>query len=103
MIRPTKSDFLKAAKRGSVIPVVKDVRADRLTPIDAFYALKASYLLESAGGGSFGRWSFLGVEPVAGLRIEGRQVSWNDEDGERCNSRRRLGGSDSTFTVLTRS
>ncbi len=83
MIRPTKSDFLKAAKRGSVIPVVKDVQADRLTPIDAFYALKASYLLESAGGGNFGRWSFLGVEPVAGLRIEGKQVSWSDEDGER--------------------
>jgi len=83
VIRPSRIDFLKAARRGSIVPLVKDVAADRLTPIDAFYALKASYLLESAGGGSFGRWSFLGVEPVASLRIEGETVTWADEEGER--------------------
>ncbi len=83
MIRPTRADFLKAAKKGCIIPVVKDIAADRLTPIDAWYALGASYLLESAGGGAFGRWSFLGVEPVARLEINGTKVRWTDEDGER--------------------
>ncbi len=83
MIRPSRPDFVKAAKRGHVLPVVKDVVADRLTPIDAFYALGASYLLESAGGGAFGRYSFLGVETVASLRIEGEEVRWMDEEGTR--------------------
>jgi anthranilate synthase component 1 len=83
VIRPSRIDFLKAAKPGHVLPVVKDVSADRLTPIDAFYALGASYLLESAGGGAFGRYSFLGVERVAGLKIEGEEVEWADEEGVR--------------------
>ena len=83
MIRPSRLDFLKTAKKGCVIPVAKDVVADRLTPIDAWYSLGATYLLESAGGGSFGRWSFLGVEPVARLEIRGSKVLWSDEDGVR--------------------
>jgi anthranilate synthase component I len=83
VIRPSRVDFLKVAKRGHVLPVVKDVAADRLTPIDAFYALDASYLLESAGGGAFGRFSFLGVERVASLEIEGEEVKWSDEEGRR--------------------
>jgi anthranilate synthase component I len=83
VIRPSRVDFLKVAKRGHVMPVVKDVAADRLTPIDAFYALGASYLLESAGGGAFGRFSFLGVERVASLKIEGEEVQWSDEEGSR--------------------
>ncbi len=83
MIRPSRVDFIKSAKRGHVLPVVKDVAADRLTPIDAFYALGASYLLESAGGGAFGRYSFLGVETVASLVIRGEEVQWRDEEGAR--------------------
>jgi anthranilate synthase component I len=83
VIRPSRIDFLKTAKRGHVLPVVKDISADRLTPIDAFYVLGASYLLESAGGGAFGRYSFLGFERVAGLKIEGEEVEWSDEEGSR--------------------
>jgi len=83
VIRPSRVDFTKAAKKGHVVPVVKDVAADRLTPIDAFYALGASYLLESAGGGAFGRYSFLGVQRVASLKIEGDKVEWSDEEGQR--------------------
>ena len=83
MIRPSRLDFIKAAKPGHVLPVVKDVSADRLTPIDAFYALGASYLLESAGGGAFGRYSFLGVDIVARLEIDGHEVRVEDEDGGR--------------------
>jgi anthranilate synthase component 1 len=76
-------DFTRTAKRGHVLPVVKDIAADRLTPIDAFYALGASYLLESAGGGAFGRYSFLGVDRVASLKIEGEEIEWSDEEGKR--------------------
>jgi anthranilate synthase component 1 len=83
VIRPSRVDFTKTAKRGHVLPVVKDIAADRLTPIDAFYALGAAYLLESAGGGAFGRYSFLGVEKVASLTIRGEEVEWSDEEGLR--------------------
>ena len=71
MIRPSRLDFLKTARPGQLIPVLKKIPADRITAIDAYYALGASYLLESAGGGNFGRYSFLGVEPIATLTIEG--------------------------------
>ncbi len=72
MVRPSRVDYLKTARPGRVIAVVKEISADRLTPIDAFYALKASYLLESAErGAAIGRYSFLGVEPIARLTIEG--------------------------------
>ncbi|MDP3179809.1 MAG: hypothetical protein Q8M76_18005, partial [Spirochaetaceae bacterium] len=83
MIRPSRVDFLQMARAAHILPVVREMRADRLTPIDAFYALGASYLLESAAGGAFGRWSFLGVEPVARLAIRGEEVKISDEDGER--------------------
>src|SRR5512142_2469010 len=83
VIRPSRVDFMKTAKRGHVQPVVKDISAARLTPIDAFYALGACYLLESAGGGAFGRYSFLGVERVASLSIRGEEVEWKDEDGSK--------------------
>lgn len=68
MIRPSRVDFVKAARPGRVVAVALEMPADRLTTVDAFYALKASYLLESAErGSSVGRYSFLGVEPVARL------------------------------------
>jgi anthranilate synthase component 1 len=81
VIRPALEDFKKAARKGHIAPVVREMRADRLTPIDAYYALGASYLLESAAGSAFGRWSFLGVEPVARLTIQGDRVEIEDEDG----------------------
>ncbi|MEI6875876.1 MAG: chorismate-binding protein [Spirochaetota bacterium] len=71
MIRPSLADFLKNARSGLIVAIVREMPADRMTPIDAFYALGASYLLESAEGGSLGRYSFLGVEPVARLTVNG--------------------------------
>ncbi len=71
MIRPSRSDYLRSARQGHIVPVLKEIRADRITPIDALFALNGSYLLESAERGAFGRYSFLGCETILGLRIEG--------------------------------
>lgn len=63
----------RAARTGTVIPVVREVPADLVTPVGAFLALASSsqrsFLLESAEGGeTTGRWSFLGWDPVMTLR-----------------------------------
>jgi anthranilate synthase component 1 len=65
--------FERAARRGTVIPLVREVAADLVTPVGAFLALasssRRSFLLESAEGGeTTGRWSFLGWDPVMTLR-----------------------------------
>ncbi len=70
MIRPQKEDFLKIAKKDSVVAVVAELPSDLITPVDAYYATNASYILESAEGGSaVGRYSFLGIDPVVRLSI----------------------------------
>jgi anthranilate synthase component 1 len=72
MIRPLKESFLEKAKKGLRVPVVKELSSDSVTPVDVFYAVQASYLLESAEKGlQLGRYSFLGVEPSARIEIRG--------------------------------
>ncbi len=72
VIRPNKKDFLAVAKKDHVVAVVKELPSDLVTPVDAYYATSASYLLESAEKGSMiGRYSFLGIEPVIKLEIRG--------------------------------
>lgn len=79
MIRPLKESFLEKAKKGHRIPVVKEFSSDSVTPVDAFYAVNASYLLESAEKGlQLGRYSFLGVEPCARIEIRGNECIIDD-------------------------
>lgn len=74
MIRPNLDDFLKMAKKDNVVAVVKELPSDLITPVDAYYATSASYLLESAEKGStIGRYSFLGIDPVIRLEIRGEE------------------------------
>jgi anthranilate synthase component 1 len=74
MIRPLKADFAVTAKKGKVFPVMKELTSDQITPVDAYYASGASYLLESAERGmQLGRYSFLGVEPCARIEVNGNE------------------------------
>ncbi len=71
----------EAARRASVVPLVREVAADLLTPVGAYLALAAraerAFLLESASRGeSVGRWSFLGWDPVLTLRAG---LGWAEE------------------------
>src|SRR5713101_3856361 len=66
-------EFKELARRGTFVPVVKEIVADLLTPVSAFLKIAEhadySFLLESVEGGEHvGRYSFLGKDPFLILR-----------------------------------
>ena len=66
-------EFVELAKRGTFVPVVKEIVADLLTPVSAFLKIAEhsdyAFLLESVEGGEHvGRYSFLGKDPFLILR-----------------------------------
>jgi len=67
MIKPTYEQARQYEKDYAYIPVCKEVLADDITPILTLRKLAALdeqyFLLESAGGGNSGRYSFLGYHP----------------------------------------
>jgi anthranilate synthase component 1 len=69
-------EFKELARRGTFVPVCKEVVADMLTPVSAFLKIadRAShaFLLESVEGAEHvGRYSFLGKDPFLVLRSRG--------------------------------
>ncbi|MDD5686950.1 MAG: anthranilate synthase component I [Elusimicrobia bacterium] len=70
MYYPNLTEFIKLSKKGNLIPVYKEILADKETPVSAFLKIsegeegKYSYLLESIEGGEkWGEYSFLGNNP----------------------------------------
>lgn len=80
-ITPTSyEEFLSLAAEGTVVPLVKTVMADLLTPVSAFLRIERqsphAFLLESVEGGEkIARYSFLGCAPHTIVRARGNQVS----------------------------
>ena len=76
----TFDEFVDLAKRGTFVPVCKEIVADLLTPVSAFLKIAEhsdyAFLLESVEGGEHvGRYSFLGKDPFLILRArEGETV-----------------------------
>jgi len=69
----TLDEFIDLAKRGTFVPVCKEIVADLLTPVSAFLKVAEhsdhAFLLESVEGGEqVGRYSFLGKDPFLILR-----------------------------------
>src|SRR6188474_2295041 len=69
----TFDEFKELARRGTFVPVVKEIMADLLTPVSAFLKIAEhsdyAFLLESVEGGEHvGRYSFLGKDPFLVLR-----------------------------------
>jgi anthranilate synthase component 1 len=86
MLVPDREEFLRRAERGNLVPVYREILADRLTPVSAFEKLKAvppsagenefAFLLESVTGGErIGRYSYLGSNPSLVFRSKGSQAS----------------------------
>lgn len=78
-------EFLALCRQGTVVPVVKRVMADLLTPVSAFLRVAGkqpyAFLLESVEGGEkVARYSFLGATPHMVLRCR-NGVVWIDENG----------------------
>jgi anthranilate synthase component 1 len=73
-------EFVDLAKRGTFVPVCKEIVADLLTPVSAFLKIAEhsdyAFLLESVEGGEHvGRYSFLGKDPFLILRGRGEETS----------------------------
>jgi anthranilate synthase component I len=76
----TFDEFVDLAKRGTFVPVCKEMVADLLTPVSAFLRIAEhsdyAFLLESVEGGEHvGRYSFLGKDPFLILRGRGETTS----------------------------
>lgn len=72
--------FSKLAREHSLVPVVRTLNADLLTPVSAFLAVASnepwSFLLESVEGGEHvGRYTFLGARPYMVLTATGDQIT----------------------------
>src|SRR5882757_8075677 len=68
-------EFKDLARRGTFVPVCKEIVADLLTPVSAFLKIAEhadyAFLLESVEGGEHvGRYSFLGKDPFLILRAK---------------------------------
>ncbi|MDX2031786.1 MAG: anthranilate synthase component I [Blastocatellia bacterium] len=84
----TYEEFLSLAARGTVVPLVKTVMADLLTPVSAYLRIEHqspnAFLLESIEGGEkIARYSFLGCAPHAIVRARGEEVTIERANGAR--------------------
>jgi anthranilate synthase component 1 len=73
-------EFKELARRGTFVPVCKEIVADLLTPVSAFLKIAEhadyAFLLESVEGGEHvGRYSFLGKDPFLILRARGSKTT----------------------------
>jgi len=78
MFQPSLEEFKQRAKKGNLIPVYREILADRETPVSAFQKIddgRHSFLLESMEGGEkWARYSFLGSRPSVIVRTFGRKA-----------------------------
>src|ERR1700712_39711 len=76
----TFDEFKELARRGTFVPVCKEIVADLFTPVSAFLKIAEhtdyAFLLESVEGGEHvGRYSFLGKDPFLILRARGDKTT----------------------------
>ena len=79
MVQPGYNEFTRLARQFTLVPVVKSVSADLLTPVSAFLAAAAkepsSFLLESVERGEqIGRYTFLGARPYMQVCAHGGEI-----------------------------
>jgi anthranilate synthase component 1 len=78
MFRPSLEEFKQKSKKGNLIPVYREILADRETPVSAFQKIddgRNSFLLESMEGGEkWARYSFIGSRPSVIVKSSGRTV-----------------------------
>jgi anthranilate synthase component I len=79
MLRPDFKEFSRLAREATLVPVVKSVSADLLTPVSAFLAVSQkqshAFLLESIERGEqIGRYTFLGAGPYMRVRAHQGKV-----------------------------
>jgi anthranilate synthase component 1 len=80
MVTPDYKSFLQLSRDATLVPVVKTLSADLLTPVAAFLSIadheKYAFLLESVEGGEkIGRYTFLGTQPRRVITARGRDLT----------------------------
>ncbi len=86
MLQPDFKQFAQLAREVTLVPVVKSVSADLLTPVSAFLAIAEqepyAFLLESVERGEqIGRYTFLGARPY--MRVKAREGTVEIERGRQ--------------------
>jgi len=86
MLHPDFKQFSKLAREATLVPVVKSVSADLLTPVSAFLAIahkeSHAFLLESVERGEqIGRYTFLGAAPY--MRVKAHKGKVEIERGRK--------------------
>jgi anthranilate synthase component 1 len=80
-VGPGPEGFRKLARAHRIVPVWRELVADTVTPVAAFLQIvgtgdTSGFLLESVEGGErWGRYSFIGRNPLATLVAQGHEVS----------------------------
>ena len=78
MFKPSFEEFKELSKRGNLIPVYREILADEETPVTALLKIRKrpyAFLLESVEGGEkWGRYTFLGADPLAVVRVKPSEV-----------------------------
>jgi len=100
MLQPDFKQFSQLARASTLVPVVKSVSADLLTPVSAFLAIAENephaFLLESVERGEqIGRYTFLGARPY--MRVKAREGTVEIQRG-----RKREVIQDNVFQVVKR-
>ena len=95
MLQPDFKEFSRLAREATLIPVVKSVSADLLTPVSAFLAIAQkeshAFLLESVERGEqIGRYTFLGAAPY--MRVRALRGKVEIEGGHKISSLRQTQG-----------
>jgi anthranilate synthase component I len=83
MLNLNRERFEELKKLGRNFPVMIEFMADQITPTNMYYNLDGNYkfLLESAMiGGSSGRYTFLGENPVKKIKSDKRQITIETEE-----------------------
>jgi len=91
MKQTTFEEFVELSRRGTFVPICREIMADLLTPVSAFLKIAEhsdyAFLLESVEGGEHvGRYSFLGKDPF--LVVRGRADDVTIEQAGASTSRR---------------
>jgi anthranilate synthase component 1 len=90
MKQTTFEEFVELSRRGTFVPVCREIMADLLTPVSAFLKIAEhsdyAFLLESVEGGEHvGRYSFLGKDPF--LIVRSRTGEVTIEQAGACSAR----------------
>src|SRR3954467_15250305 len=81
-VTPTREAFRELAEGHRVIPVVRRLLADDVTPVGLYRKLAANrpgtFLLESAENGrSWSRWSFIGAGAPSAFTVRDGEAAWS--------------------------